>query len=268
MYRAKGVVWSVVSADAPLFVGEDRNLETKQVTFFGLNRVSGEILWENVSFDEPWWIAIEGTHRDRVFLHGFSRPDMPDHQRILALDLMTGRLAWSRDDVRYVFAVDDSVFASKDTATGRIILELDLQTGSTLHSWENDATELMAARSRSRVAGPEGPEFPAPLSEILEGDQRSSPARKISQNQDIVGPVEVLDRDNLCFFSYHEKGNAAGLLRNVLCIVNTQSGDRVFVETLNDNVQSMVPGSFFVQDGFLYFVQGRVRLVAVRIAGL
>lgn len=268
VFRAKGMVWRLVSADAGMFVGEDRNPDAKAVSFFGLNRVSGEILWEGISFDEAWWIAIEATHRDRVFLHGFSRPDMPDHRRILALDLFTGRVAWSRDDVRYIFAVDDSVFTSKDTATGRTLFELHLRTGSTLRSWENDASELSAARSRAQVQIQEGPEFPVPLEEIPATDQRLDPVQKLCQNENATGPIEVLRKGNACLFSYHEKGKTPGTLRNILNIVSISSGERLFAETLDESVQSVVPDSFFVQDEILYFVKDRGQLTAVNISDL
>ena len=267
VYRAKGLVWRVVSAGTSMLVGEDRSPEDKRVTFFGLNRITGEVLWENVSFDEPWWISIEATCGDRVFLHGFARPDMPDHQRILALDLPTGRVAWSKDDMRYVSTAGDSVFTSKDTVTGRLIFELHRQTGETVQTWDNDAAGIRAAQSRAASSPEEGPEFPVPLTDVLSTDQRLGPVQKLSQDDRVVGQIEVILKGNLCMFSYHEK-NAAGLLRNILGVVHGGSGERVFSETLSENVQSVVPDSFFLQGGILYFVRERSWLTAVNIAGL
>lgn len=267
VYRAKGLVWRVVSAGTSMMVGEDRSPEDKRVTFFGLNRITGEVLWENVSFDEPWWISIEAAHGDRVFLHGFARPDMPDHQKILALDLPTGHVAWSKDDMRYLSAAGDSVFTSKDTVAGRLIFELHQRTGETVRTWDNDAAGVVEARSRAEGAPGEGPEFPVPLSEIPSTDQRLGPVQNLSQDERVVGPVEVILKGNLSMFSYYEK-NAKGLLRNILGIVHAGSGERVFSETIGEDVQSVVPDSFFFQDGILYFVRERSSLTAVNIAGL
>ncbi len=267
VYQARGMVWRVFPAGEDMFVGEDRDVETKHVSFFCLNRANGKVLWEDVSFDEAWWISIEAVHRDRVFLHGFTRPDMPDHRRIIALDLPTGRVAWSRDDVRYLLAAEDSVFASRDTMSGWIIDELDLRTGLTLRSRENDAAAVQAARSQVQALAQTGPEFPTALSEMPETEEGLDAARKVSRNENIVGPIDVLVKGRLCIFSCHERKGGGGLLKHTLHVVDSRDGEDLFVETLNDDVQSPVPDSFFVQDEMLYFVRDRSRLTAIAIGG-
>lgn len=268
-YRADGVVWRVVPTGAGVFVGEDRNLQEKQVSFFCVNQMTGEVLWKGISFDERWWIGIEAVHSDRVFLHGFSKPDMPDHKRILALELFTGRTAWSNDDMRFILAAEDTVFASKDTFNGRMFFELNLRTGSILRSLENDPEVLNAAKSRMQIMTNDEVDFPFPLGEsLLMNELKISLVYKHCQRDDVVGSIEVVDRDSFLFFTYHEKGDLEDRLRNTLKIIDQNDGDLVFAETLNESLQSPVPDSFFLQGNMIYFVKERSSLTAVNIDDL
>jgi outer membrane protein assembly factor BamB len=265
----EGVVWRVVPTNAGVFVGEDRNLKTKQVSFFCINQTTGEVLWKEISFDERWWIGIEAVCSDRVLLHGFSKPDMPDHKKILALDLFTGRTVWSNDDMRFILAVEDSVFASKDTANGRMIFELNLQTGSILRSLENDHEVLNAAKARMEMLLNDEPEFPMPMNESFAQDEPTfSLVHRHCRSDDTVAPIEIVDRNNLIFCSYHEKSNMDGGLKNVLKIVDRSDGELMFAETLDHNLQNTVPDSFFLQGNMLYFVKDRSSLTALSIDDL
>jgi outer membrane protein assembly factor BamB len=269
VYRADGVVWRVVPTGAGVFVGEDRNLQEKQVSFFCVNQMTGEVLWKGISFDERWWIGIEAVHSDRVFLHGFSKPDMPDHKKILALELLTGRTAWSNEDMRFILAVEESVFASKDTINGRMIFELNLRTGSMLHSLGDHPEVLNAAKSRLQVMANDGAEFPFPLGEsLLMNEPKIALVYKHCRRDDVVGSIEVVDKDNFLFFGYHEKGNMGGRLRHTLKIIDQNNGDLLFAETLNQSLQNAVPDSFFLQGNMIYFVKERSSLTGVNIDDL
>jgi hypothetical protein len=269
VYRAKGAVWRVVPAEVDVFVGEDRQLDTKEVSFFCLNKVTGELFWEGISFDEPWWIGIEAVHRGRIFMHGFTKPDMPDHQRILALDLSTGRLAWSCDDMRFICADDGSVFASKNTITGSMIHELDFHTGSTLKVWGDDTTGMHAAKARMHILAMDEPEFPQPLDMSTDGDDPViTLVRKHCPEETVPGSIESLTRNNLLLLSSHERSGKGDRLRNVLKVIDLRDGDLVFTETLNDNLRGIAPDSFFVQGEMIYFVKDRSSLTCLSISSL
>lgn len=252
-----------------MFVGEERDLDKKLVSFFCVNQTTGKVHWQNISFDEPWWIGIEAVHRDMVFLHGFAKPDMPDHKRIIALDLRTGHVAWQNDYLRFVLAVEDSVFASKDTANGRIVLELDRQTGSPLRSLENVPGVFSSAKSDVRASMNEDIEFPHSLGASHGSDEPvMTLVYEHCTSEDIVGPFEVIEKNGFLFFSCHEKCNSGGQLKNTLKVVDPLGGQLVFTETLDKNLRGVISDSFFVGRGMLYFVKDRSALTGVNIADL
>jgi hypothetical protein len=261
VHQTKGVLWRLVPSDTDVFVGEERDLGAKRASFFCLNRSTGEILWTNVPFNEPWWIGIEAVHRDRLFLHGFTQPDMPEHLGVLAVDLFTGQIAWSRNDVRFVLVTDESLFASKDTVNGRSILELHPQDGSTLGSWDNDHEGMQMARSRRQVVLENEPEFPAPIAD----DELITFVSKHAGIENSVGVIEGLAASGFYFFNYHQRSVATGQLSSVLFATDRTTGGIVFKETLDQNLQGVVSDSFFLWDEKLFFIKDRHMLTAVNI---
>ena len=269
VYRADGVVWRVLPTEAGVFVGEERDLQEKQVSFFCVDRMTGEVLWRGISFDEGWWIGIEAVGSDRVFLHGFLKPDMPEHKKIFALDLFTGRTVWSNDDMRFILATEGSVFASKSTTNGQLTFELDLRTGSVLRSLENEYEVLNHAKSRMQILASIETEFPVRLGESLfPGEPAIALVGRHCRSDTVVGPVEVVEKNDLLFFSYHERTGLDGGLTNTLKVVDRHDGELLLAETLNQNLQTTVPDSFFLQGTMLYFVKERSTLTAVNINGL
>ena len=76
-FTARGIIWRLLLSENGFFVGEERNLESKTVSFFCLDQRSGSPLWNDRTFPEHWWISLEATHKNIVFIHEFVSPDMP-----------------------------------------------------------------------------------------------------------------------------------------------------------------------------------------------
>src|SRR3989304_2231091 len=96
-YKTDGQLWRILFSESARIVGEDRNEEKKEVTFFCLDEMSGEVLWNRVRLKEHWWIGIETLYDGIVYLHEYVKPDLPQHHKIIALDLESGERPW-RDD--------------------------------------------------------------------------------------------------------------------------------------------------------------------------
>src|ERR1041385_7071151 len=137
LFKAKGMIWRLLPTTDGYFVGEDRTLDNKKTTFFCIDQKSGEVRWQNVSFGEDWWISLEVIHDDIVFLHEYAVPSMPEHKKIFALSLPTGKLLWSNDTLKFEFVAGEHVYASRETFEARIFFELDVGTGAVLRSEES-----------------------------------------------------------------------------------------------------------------------------------
>ena len=95
-------------------------------------------MWSNAQFRDRWWMSIETVHDHVLFLHEYATPDMPDHRKIFALDIGDGKLLWSNDDMKYLFAHERAVYAAKESNDRRRFYELDLQTGTELREVDDE----------------------------------------------------------------------------------------------------------------------------------
>jgi hypothetical protein len=269
-YRARGTIWRLIPTNSGKFVGEEREPEQRQTTFFCLSQTSGEVLWHNVGYSERWWIGIEAVHRNVVILHGFAKPDMPEHKGIIAVDLLTGTTLWTNDECKFLIAEGDGVFVSKPALEGEVILELEHQSGAILRSWGSNGQVIREARTRNALHASNTPAFPVPLDSLDDGEvEVANLVRKHCADKPIVGRVELLDREQAVVVNFHERMNreeeSVLHLKNTLMVLGRASGTVLFRETLDENVQGTAPDSFFVYGDMLYYIKNRNTLTAVRM---
>ena len=266
-YSTKGVIWRVLPSAVGKLVGEERDLANKEATFFCLSQMTGEVLWEGISFGEPWWIGIDAIHRETIFLHGFVKPDLPGHKIIIAVDLLTGNRLWRNEELRFEHATDESVFASKDGIEGRVVFELDCRSGGILKSWGNNEQIIKDAKLRSVELVNYDTEFPRSMDDLFREDPDvASAIQRHCDTKTNVGPIEVIDTEEMAIFNYYEvTDKSTEEMDSVLKVLDKQRGNVIFTEILNAGVSTFVKDSFFVQHDMLYYVKERNTLTAVRL---
>jgi hypothetical protein len=269
-YIAHGTIWRIEISRSGEILGESRDQQRKVVSFFCLEGETGAPRWEDLKLEEPWWVGIESVQEDTLLLHQFTQPDMPEHKRILAFDIHSGRERWRNDELTYWFGNRDKVYAYRDTFEKRIGYELDLETGVIEQTFSENLDELRALRTAALQDRPSGESrFP----EILdEGTQESSIAgvvQKETKGKKAAGHVEYVREGDLLLFNYHELGRGssseAPLYDNRFVIVDLQRGKRVFSEVLANGLRTPVPDSFFIRLPFVYFVKNQNTLTAIRL---
>ncbi len=236
-----------------------------------MNAANGDVLWRNISFGEPWWIGIEGIAYDKVFLHGFKKPDMPEHGKIVAVDLGTGRELWKNDDYAFLYATSDRVMAFRDLFERRLYYELNAATGELIQELKELPADLedkkTTSRNRDNFTFPESltdaaAEFPIIVPMIDRYCDRSA----------IRGQVEYLRSNGKLVFNVHvihghDEAKNLDILQNRLCIIDEASGKQVYADILNSSTPAAVPDSFFVDDATVYYIKDKNTLVAVPLAG-
>lgn len=265
-FTTKGVLWRLLFSDANFIVGEDRDTEKKSVTFFCLNAQNGDALWKEISFDEAWWIGIEAIVHDRLYLHGFRKPDMPEHSKIIALDLGTGKVLWRNDQYSFLYATQEKVVAFRDLFEKRMFYELNAATGELIAELQEcppDAYEIKA-NNHGRT------DFLFPQS-LSEGNESPSLLQLIERNtheEEIRGDIEYVRSGGKVIMNFHVVIKPASqpnqeVLQNRLHIFDEHTGEELFAEVLNAETPAAVPDSFFVDQSIVYFVTERKTLTAL-----
>jgi hypothetical protein len=250
-------------------VGEDRDPQRKEVTFFCLNAADGSVLWNNISVGEPWWVGIEAIAADRIFLHGFRTPDMPEHARVICLDLGTGKELWRYDEYSFACATGDSVVLYRDLFGQRRYHVFSGATGELMQDLGEPPADLHEIKrmnhGRTDLTLPE-------LVSVEEDPQGLY--RRLTRRCNltaVVGPIEAATYDGTIVASYHvstassaEHGNP--MLRNLLVIVAEKPDAVIFEDVLNAATPAVVPDSFFLDGSMLYFMKERSQIVALDLA--
>ena len=263
------LIWRIFISSQNTIVGETRNQEEKSTSFFCVNGRTGKSLWKKIEFDEPWWIGIETVYDKWIILHRFARPDMPEHRGIYLVELATGKPLWRNDDLTFWFVYDQKLYAYRYIFEKRLGYEIDINTGGVLNEYVDNLDVLHELRKQilqNKLESIESTLYP----ELYSQNQADSKAatiilEAIGKNA-LEGWVEYLFRENILVVNYYrkEKSSASTKLENILIVYNTERKEKWFNEIILKGVQIPSPGSFFVRDGFVYFIKDQTTLTALQ----
>lgn len=266
-YRARGVIWRLLPADEGLFVGEDRDHEKRTVSFFCLDEHSGKPLWNNRQFGEQWWISVETVHRNVVFLHEFVRPDFPDHQKIIAVDISTGTVLWRNEEYKFLFAHQDCVYAMKELFETIAVCELDLRTGEILRDLKDQPDYVKVLRDTAESQKTPSIHYPEPFTE-----RTYEHGRVISSLIDINrlrGEIEIIETTRHLIFGFYQNASRNPLEQELdqhLKIIEKENGEIVFSDVIMQKGKMPVPDMFFVHGSLLFYVKNQNTLRAISLA--
>jgi hypothetical protein len=255
-----------------MIVGEVRNQEAKLVSFFSVDAVSGTPRFEDKTFSELWWMGIEDVAQDVLLLHKFAAPDLPEHKGLVAVDLLTGAQKWAQDDVTYWFVFENSVFAHKTMFDKRVAYELDLQTGTILAEYGQDAEHSLLDKRLSALGQNEAElVFPSTIEPEAAGTKESTMIKKELPRVGIRGNVEFLTvADHLLFDYYVANERSTGdvqTLNNYFKILDIPKGKVIYADILSRDARVALSDSFFVRGNVAYYVKNQKTLTAVKLAG-
>ncbi len=268
-FQVKGVLWQLYTGSGGLFVGEDRNLERKEVTFFCIESRTGAVLWRDRALPQPWWVGIETVCNDILLFHMYASPDLPGHRGVVAADVRSGSVLWTVPDARFLGCGSEGVRVMIETQEGGEDVLLDFRTGSVRSS--------APAREDGVQAGPapaigESPiELPSPVSpESAEFRAIESSLRGDLSPGNLQMPVQVIWAGQYLVLVTHRpnRGHTGDRpdLQVMLHLLRKSTGRVLFKDTVLANAQAETGQTVFVRDNQLYYVQERRTLVAVPLA--
>ncbi|HEY6953584.1 MAG TPA: DUF4905 domain-containing protein [Bacteroidota bacterium] len=269
-FAPSGTIWRLLASESGELIGECRDEEKKLVSFFALQGESGKVLWQNLVLDEKWWTGIEEISGGVILLHGFSSPDLPGHQGIIAVDLMTGERLWTSPDFTYWFVHENSVIAHRSLFEKRLFYELNLRSGAMVREFDPDSESmLLQLRGESLLRNKSSLEFPEAV-DIHSIDLRTAKGlKKQLPLSDIQGTLEGLLVGTYGIFDYHlhsaQSVTDTFMFDNHLKIIDLKTGTVIYFDVLSQGTKAPVPDSFFVKANVVFYIKDRKTLTAVRL---
>jgi hypothetical protein len=266
-FSAKGVIWRVFPSENGYFVGEDRDIAGKTVSFFCIERQNGKILWEGSRSIDPWWVTLDAIHGNVILLHGYAEPDMPEPRKIYAIDLLSGRPLWSDESLRFLFADTESFYVAREDILGLKFFRVAPGDGSIKEEVQSD--ELHRLKKTIHQEDDRRTIFPVPLGSS--GDTRQDIERIVKRKQlrsSRITGVEFIRSADMTVVGYYKKQTSTGSeerLTHHLAFFGP-NGSEKYDECIDTDVIAPVPDSFFRLSDMLYFIRDKKILAAVHLS--
>ncbi len=264
-FDAGALIWRILTSNNYI-IGETRNQEKKLTSFFCIDICTGKPLWQNISFDEPWWIGIESVKKKWMILHGFVRPDMPEHRGIRIIDIETGKLLWRNDYLSFWFINDEKLYAHRYLFERHIGCELDIKTGTILNEYSDNFDVLQNLRQKISQEFQHDVIFP----EVFDVNNTELTVRttiqRMTESKALEGWVEYFSKSGILIVSQYRSEQIQSeppLLNNVLIVYNLESKKTLYSKIIAKDVKVPSPDSFFIKNDFLFFIEHHKTLTAL-----
>ncbi len=92
-----------------LWVIELRNAETREVSFAIVDLHSQTLKWHRALEGTDWWTLLTAFSHNRIYLHNYRNPEIPEPTDLMAVDAETGIISWFLPDYVLVKSIHDNV---------------------------------------------------------------------------------------------------------------------------------------------------------------
>ncbi len=271
---AGGPIWKLLVTDGGLIVGEVRNSERKQVSYFSILPTGGTIVFRDRKVGDDWWLSMEMTIGEIAVLHRYPTPDLPAARGVVMLDCETGEVRWSDDGVRVLCGTSDHVLVERGTSLENRTFQLrDLMTGEVREELGSDterAEVIMAAtHDPDRWVGWINAEL---LSDVHPEFARIDLALAKNYRQRI-GPVEFASFAPYAVATLHVPSDGRAAASDASSDFNDRAvaahlividGDTVvYDERIADDLPGPGTDHFFILHGTLLFIRDATTLVGI-----
>ncbi|MFA6455900.1 MAG: DUF4905 domain-containing protein [Bacteroidota bacterium] len=255
-FSAENVLWRIMFSGNGKIIGEDRNTESKTVTFFCLDASTGKPLWRNKTFGEQWWIGLDAVAEDRLYLHGYKKPDMPEHKHIIAVDIRTGDVLWKNSECTFLAIQSPYVYGYKDLFERRSYFRIDDRTGEILE----ELTELPESVGENLQYERTDFSFSDAVTEA-DGDVWTA----ASAMEEFQSAESIVTEKYTLLNVYSRNTPPVEGLKNTLTIIDSSTNKKVYSDVLNESTPYPVPDSFFMDGKRVYYIKERKTFVALNL---
>lgn len=231
-----------LSEDRILFTLRDQ--EKMQVSFSLMDLSDGSLIFEDISFEENWWVSAYHFFGNVIVFQFFEDTQNIESKSYFALDINSHEAIWSLEEVMAVGRSGDFI-QLRTTGADEGVFWIDIRSGETHESKPDDYIPNGTSYEQ---------QFPLHYTEESPhfGTLRAFLKQKISV--EAKGAFDYLERDGLIMMAWHEAG-AEGLEHGLLVL--TEEGELLLRQPLDTKLKGLVSGAFFIAGEQLIFVEGR-----------
>lgn len=249
-------IWNLLTDhEAHYLYLELRDEEAHQVSFAAYRLVEKKLIWQNLSFDENWWVGMSAADQDVLLLHTFEDTDNPDKKAYFAIHSGNCQTIWKSKHLQVLGIRNQQIYGyeNKDDDIFYKCYSIQDNKEKTL-STEDALAELQKVSVENKY-------IRQPF-HYTEDEAYFETVRKFVLeylNQQPLRGCEYLEYQQLIFISYYIQENKA--LANYLLVVD-EEGTLQLHEKMDDQLSHIGWGTFMIIRDQLIFIKRKRELVS------
>ncbi len=248
----KADIWEQSICDNKLLL-TTRDAQTMEVSFSQLDLTDGSLLFEDLAFEENWWVSVYHFFKDVAVFQVYEDTQDIEAKSYFALDLMSQEAIWSLDAVMAMGRQGHFVqMQARDQETEPFWM--DIRSG-----------ELLDSRPEEIVANDIPYPVRFPLHYTEDGPHFKTVQQFLNQRHGInmVKACDYLEYKDYAIVAYHR---LAGESLEHFLLVMSAGGELILHKKRDSELKGLISGAFFIAEEQLIFVEGRKTLKSYLIA--
>lgn len=249
-HPVQGAVWNIhTHPSQKLLFLEIRDNQLKEVRFSAIDLVSKEILWNEITFEEKWWISLTEVSENLLLFNIYTDTNNPDKKSLIAFNFKSREIVWWINNFS-ISGISQNEVIGTDTSMGSKPLVLNIATGQP---------------APNQVITPIAQNFSVlkPL-QYYDQTQHFETVRSFLESRfklNVLSMIEYIEVNSLIFISVYVQEND---LVNYLLVLD-EKGKLIVKEVIAKNLKGIGVDTFFIVSGYLIFVQNRSALVSYKM---
>jgi hypothetical protein len=257
IYSKNRQIWRIIPGGQDKLVIEERDPATREVFFSCIDMKSGNVILENLQFDEKFWIGVEEVYKDVIFFHKYQKPDLPGHADIIAYDIKKQKELWRSDEYLFSLIYDDTLYGFRSFFEGQKYYQLDYLTGDLISELGDNFTQIGHLKELRETEVYKGYHFPEVFSPSIK--EIDSIFEELRTEVLISGKIDYYVTGNMLLTSYHTVSDN-GKLQNNFRALDISSKKVIFEEILNKEITNYIPDSFFLINDLVFLLKEKEML--------
>lgn len=263
-FTDKNQIWRLLINDSDKLVIETRNTKEKEAFFHSYDLFKGKKVFKNLQLDDKFWVGIETIYKDNIIFHKYAKPNMPEHKKIIVLNINNQKIKWQNEEVTFLSVNDAKVYALKKRFEGQDLFVLNLENGNIIEELGNDSEKVNEIFNSTNFEK-DFSDYSYPQS--YSGNENYEVSLFIDQetsDKNNISNIEFMQFGDLLFFNYYVKTNA-NLLDNVFYVYDIEKKKKILSEVINKNLNSFSPDSYFCYKNNLLLIKNKNEIVSYKI---
>lgn len=233
---------------------ENRDIVAHQVTFSCINLKNGQLIWEDLSFEESWWISMVTVNKSSVLFKIHEDDQNPSLLSYFIYNTNLQKITWSSADFIFLNITNDGFLGYREIDSEEQFFLINPSNGTEL---KIDNEKDLNNYKNSFKSTSENKILSSPFHYLEGSDYFELVKNYLFQKLKIlpIKAIEYLELQNsiiISYYIYHNPEKNNSLLENFLLVLDRE-GNILFQEKIDENLTGIGLETFFVISDQLIF---------------